>query len=142
MKHLMMRHLSCLWGTLALCLVQQLHLFPQNIPTVMDQQVPQGECITNAFGQQLCGYNCAQNAFGKMACADWPGGICTVNAFGTITCGPPAPPNWVFLYRRGRGGNVQKINQCDKIRDVRQLARQEELDDEPFAVLESRYCGS
>jgi len=58
------------------------------------REIPKGQCITNAFGQQLCGYNCVKNSFGDMKCADWPGGVCTVNAFGDITCGPPAPPNW------------------------------------------------
>lgn len=62
------------------------------------QNIPQGQCIQNAFGEQKCGYNCVRNAFGEMACADWPGGKCTQNAFGEQQCGPPAPRNWSDSY--------------------------------------------
>ncbi|ALB43340.1 MULTISPECIES: hypothetical protein [Nostocales] len=65
---------------------------------VAAQEIPKGQCITNNFGQQLCGYNCVQNQFGQMKCADWPGGVCTVNNFGQITCGPPAPHHWNLRY--------------------------------------------
>jgi hypothetical protein len=64
------------------------------IPHAAAQEIPKGQCITNNYGQQLCGYNCVQNQYGQMKCADWPGGVCTVNVYGQITCGPPAPPNW------------------------------------------------
>ncbi|QLE40959.1 hypothetical protein FD723_11170 [Nostoc sp. C052] len=67
-------------------------------PHAAAQEIPKGQCITNAYGQQLCGYNCVKNQFGDMKCADWPGGVCTVNVYGEITCGPPAPPNWTLGY--------------------------------------------
>lgn len=134
MKHFMMCRLSPLWGTLALVLVHNLQLFTQNIPIVIAQEAPKGECL-EAFGRVVCGYNCVES-FGTIKCADWPGGVCR-ESFGKITCGPPAPPNWILLYRPG---NAQNPNRCDKIRDVRQLANREELDDDTLAVLEYRYC--
>ncbi|WP_016952008.1 hypothetical protein [Anabaena sp. PCC 7108] len=79
------------------------------IPYAAAEEIPKGQCITNNFGRQLCGYNCVKNQFGDMKCADWQGGVCTVNAFGDITCGPPAPPNWTGYTSPSETANPPEI---------------------------------
>ncbi|MBD2456667.1 DUF1036 domain-containing protein [Nostoc sp. FACHB-87] len=134
----MVHSFSSFSGIVILTIVQNLYLFIQDTPIVTAQNIPKAGCITNAFGQQRCGYNCVQNAFGQMACADWPGGICNVNAFEDITCGPKAPSNWTLLYQN----NQQAIDNCSQIQNIRRLAQQESLDLNTYSLntLESKYC--
>ena len=59
-KNLMMRHLSPLWGALALVLVQSLQLVTQNIPPAMAHEVPSSQCVPSGGSANytvVCGYN-------------------------------------------------------------------------------------